>query len=185
MEKHALLVIDIQNDYFDGGNNPLTGSWNASLNAKKILDLFRSNKKLVVYIQHVSTRPGSTFFLPGTSGVEIHANVAPLADEKVIRKHFPNSFRETELQEFLVQNEINSLVVCGMMTHMCIDATTRAAKDLGYNCTLVTDACATKELLFGGKTVKADEVHTSFLAALNGFYANVITTADIQKMSSH
>lgn len=63
-----------------------------------------------------------------------------------------------------------------MMTHMCIDATTRAAKDLGFNITLIGDACATKDLEIHGERVAARDVHNSFLAALNNTYANVIAT---------
>jgi nicotinamidase-related amidase len=180
MAKRALLIVDIQNDYFDGGSNPLLGSLEASLKAKEILEMFRSKNELVIHIQHISTRPGSTFFLPNTEGSEIHKNVFPLTIEKVIRKNSPNSFKETELQGFLLKEEVTDLVICGMMTHMCIDATTRAAKDLSYTCTVIADACATKDLSFGGRTVRAEEVHTSFLAALNGAYAGVIPLSELQ-----
>ena len=165
--KTALLLIDIQKDYFEGGKNPLTGSLDASLHAKELLTYFRANKLPVIYIQHVANREGATFFIPGTEGVEIHDNVKPLADEKVFVKHSPNSFRETGLGNYLVANGINDLVICGMMTHMCVDATVRAAKDLGYDCTVIKDACATKSLQIKSRTVKAEEVQTAFLAALN------------------
>jgi len=172
----ALIIIDIQNDYFENGANALVGSEEASLHAKMILSHFRGNKDLIVHIQHLSTRPGSTFFIPETEGCLIHENVAPLVDEKVIIKHYPNSFRETELLSFLREREISHLVICGMMTHMCIDATTRAAKDFGFDCTLIGDACASKNLEINGNTVFANDVHHSFLAALNYFYAKVMTT---------
>jgi nicotinamidase-related amidase len=170
----ALLLIDIQNDYFDGGANPLTGSLEASINAKKMLKFFREQKKWVIHVQHFSTRAGSTFFIPGTQGVEIHENVRPLENEMVIPKHFPNSYRETGLLEHLRSNSITHLVVCGMMTHMCVDATVRAAKDFGFECSLISDACATKDLSINGITIKAADVHHSFLAALNYYYASVI-----------
>lgn len=173
----ALLLIDIQNDYFDEGANPLVGSLEASLNARKILDSFRNKNLPVIHIQHLSSRPGSTFFLPGTTGAEIHSNVAPLANETVIVKHFPNSFRETDLFTCLSGNNIDNIVVCGMMTHMCVDASVRAAKDLGFNCTLIADACATKNLTFNNQVIEANQVHHSFLAALNYFYATVLNTS--------
>lgn len=174
--KTALLIIDIQNDYFNEGKMPLIDSHNASKNANQVLSHFRSACLPIIHIQHIATSPMATFFLPGTTGVEIHDDLKPKEQEKVIVKHFPNSFRETDLDEYLKLQKITDLVVCGMMTHMCIDATIRAAKDLGYNITLIGDACATKDQEINGAKVKAKEVQKSFLAALNYFYASVKTT---------
>ncbi len=171
--KTALILIDIQNDYFEGGANPLVGSLEASLRARALLEDFRARALPVVHVRHLSTRPGSTFFIPGTPGAEIHANVAPVAGEKVIEKNFPNSFRDTDLLDHLHSEGITDLVICGMMTHMCVDATVRAAKDFGFSCTLIGDACATKDLEIGGRSVAAADVQTAFLAALNYFYATV------------
>ncbi len=179
--KEALIIIDIQNDYFEGGTNPLVGSSEASLNAAALLKDFRTRSLPVVHIRHLSTRPGSTFFIPGTRGAEIHENVTPVANEKVIEKNFPNSFRETELIDHLRLLGVTNLVICGMMTHMCIDATVRAAKDFGFSCTLIGDACATKDLEIDGKTVAARDVQTAFLASLNYFYATVSDTAEYLK----
>lgn len=170
--KRALLIIDIQNDYFDGGAFPLVGSFEASLNAQKVLNAFREDSLPVVHIQHLSAQ-GAPFFVPDTEGVEIHKNVAPLTNEKVIIKHYPNSFRETGLLEHLKANNITELVICGMMTHMCVDATTRAAKDFGFECTVIADACATRDLNTLGKEAKAKDVQTAFLAALEFFYSTI------------
>ena len=90
----ALLLIDIQNDYFETGTMPLDGSDRASKNARLILDDFRANALPVIHVQHIATRPTATFFLPNTFGAEIHKNVEPLATEQVIVKHFPNSFKK-------------------------------------------------------------------------------------------
>lgn len=176
--KTGLLIIDVQNDYFDGGAFPLKGSQEASLNAKKILRAFRDRSAPVIHVQHISARPGATFFIPDTEGVKIHGNVAPVAGEKIVVKGYPNSFRETDLLDHLRANGITELAICGMMTHMCVDATTRAAKDHGFNCTVVGDACATRDLEIQGETVVASEVQKSFLAALNYFYSTVIKTND-------
>jgi nicotinamidase-related amidase len=172
----ALLIIDIQNDYFEGGTMTLVNSERAAENAGLLLEKFREEGWPVIHIQHIATKPTATFFLPGTKGAEIHKLVKPLPTEKIIIKHFPNSFRETELSDYLKQNSIENLVICGMMTHMCIDATTRGAKDFGFNCTLIGDACATKDLEISGETVKAKDVHYGFLAALNYFYSSVLNT---------
>ena len=174
--KTALILIDIQNDYFDGGKMPLVGSLEASLNAHKVLAKFRIDGMPVIHIQHIANRPNSTFFVEKTKGMDIHENVKPIENEKLIIKHFPNSFRETELLEYLKSKEITDLVICGMMTHMCVDATVRAAKDFGFNCIVIGDACATRDLKINDQVVKAAEVHHSFLAAFNGFYALVKMT---------
>ncbi|WP_306350455.1 cysteine hydrolase family protein [Flavobacterium sp. '19STA2R22 D10 B1'] len=176
--KKALLLVDIQNDYFEGGAMTLVGAHEASEKAKKVLAKFRSEKHPVIHIQHKAISPTATFFIPNTSGVEIHSNVIPLPEEKVIVKNYPNSFRATELLAYLHLIDVTDLVICGMMTHMCIDATTRAAKDFNFNCTVIGDACATRDLEVMGQTTKANEVHYAFLAALNYFYATVTVTSD-------
>jgi nicotinamidase-related amidase len=124
-------------------------------------------------------RPGATFFIPGTRGAEIHASVRPVAGEAVIEKNFPNSFRNTRLREELERLQVTNLVVAGMMTHMCVDASVRQAADLGYKITLLGDACATRAQSYGGETVPARQVHAAFLAALNGFYAKVINAHEL------
>ena len=172
----ALILIDIQNDYFVGGKMELVDPERAADHAKLILDRFRSDGYPIIHIQHIATSPSATFFLPDTPGADIHDKVLPLPTEKTIVKHFPNSFRDTELLHHLKINKIESLVICGMMTHMCIDATTRAAKDYGFNCLLIGDACATRDLEINNETVNAKDVQNSFLAALNSFYATVTTT---------
>ncbi|MCA1960848.1 MAG: cysteine hydrolase [Desulfomonile sp.] len=173
-----LLLIDIQADYFPGGAMELQGSPEASVNAKRILELFRRSERPVVHIQHVSTRPGATFLRSGTPGVEIHENVKPLADEIVITKHFPNSFRETPLLDQLKSAAADKLVICGMMTHMCVDSTVRAAFDHGFPNVLIADACATRSLVYDSVSVPAEQVHTAFIAALSPLFAKAMRTED-------
>lgn len=175
----ALLIVDIQNDYFAGGKMELEGSEPASLRAGELLAAFRERRLPVFHVQHVSLRPGASFFLPDTEGVKIHANVAPAAEETIVQKHFPNSFRDTRLLEHLRQAGVQELVIAGMMTHMCIDATTRAAADLGFPCFLAHDACATRAQSFGTTKVPAEHVQASFLAALSGTYATVRPAKDL------
>ncbi len=179
MDNVCLVLVDLQNDYFPGGNMPLVGIEEAASNAQRMLNKFRALKLPVIHVQHVSTRPGATFFLRDTTGVAINQTVAPHSHEVVIIKNYPNSFRDTSLLETLRDVKSESLIVCGAMTHMCIDATTRAAFDLGFACTVSHDACATKALKFREVTVKASQVHTAFMAALSGVYANVISTDEI------
>ncbi len=175
----ALLIVDIQNDYFPGGRMELVGSREAAAEAARLLSAVRAKGAPVIHVQHVSLRPGATFFLPDTEGVKIHESVAPAAGETVIEKHFPNAFRETPLLDHLKKAGIDRLVIAGMMTHMCVDTTTRAAADLGFQCTLAQDACATRDLAFGGEKVAAKDVHTAYLAGLNGAFAKVLPAKQV------
>lgn len=171
----ALLVIDIQNDYFPGGSMELEGALEAAKNARELLYCFREHGKAHVHIQHLSTHPGATFFLPGTEGANIHDSVAHYEGEPIVQKHFPNSFRETGLLDLLRGREAERLVICGMMTHMCVDATVRAAADLGFQVLVASDACATRALKFGGVDVPATQVQAAFLAAFQS-YGRVVPT---------
>ncbi|MFP3590679.1 cysteine hydrolase family protein [Chryseobacterium sp. SIMBA_038] len=184
MENTALLIIDVQNDYFKGGNMELVGYEKAGNNAKLVLDYFRSKKLPVIHIKHIATQEGATFFIPNTSGAEINKIVLPREDEKIITKHYPNSFRETELLEYLQSKGIKNLVITGMMTDVCVESTTRAAFDFGFNNTIISDATATRDRELFGKIVKAEEIQRSFLAGistLGNLYARVITTSDLLK----
>jgi len=179
MPDTALVVIDIQNDYFPGGAMELEGAEAAGGRAGEALAHFRTKKLPIIHVRHLSVRPGATFFLPGTRGAQIHSSVSPLEGETVVEKNFPNSFRNTQLKDILEKHNIKNLVVAGMMTHMCVDASVRQAADLGYKVTLLADACATRAQSFGGETIPARQVHAAFLAALNGFYAKVVNTHEL------
>ena len=169
----ALLLIDIQNDYFPGGRMELYDSETAGDKARLLLDEFRKKALPVIHIQHISLDPETGFFLPNTAGVEINKRVKPLIGETVIQKHYPSAFRETSLLQHLRSEGIDDLVMAGMMTHMCVDTTVRAAYDLGFACVLAHDACATLDLSFAGKTVAAEDVQCAYLASLDGVFAQI------------
>jgi nicotinamidase-related amidase len=175
----ALVIVDIQKDYFPGGAHPLEATETAVASAKRLLESFRAADEPVVHIRHVWDEEDATFMRPGTEDVEIHSDVAPADGELVITKAFPNSFRETELESELRARGIDELVVCGMMTSMCVDATVRAAVDLGFGTTVAHDACTTCDLEFAGRSVPAAAVHSAFLAALGDGYATILATDDI------
>ncbi len=174
----CLIIIDIQNDYFPRGNMELEGSAEAARRAREVIDRFRSKGEMVIHIQHVSTRPEATFFLPGTQGVEIHELVRPLPSESVFQKNYPNAFRGTPLLDHLRQTRVERLIICGMMTHMCVDSTVRAAFDHGFQCVLLGDACATRSLSYGGTVASAQQVHAAFIAALSAVFAKAVPVDD-------
>jgi nicotinamidase-related amidase len=176
--KTALLVIDIQKDYFPGGKYPLVDPLPAAQKAYMLLQCFREHGGHHVHIQHISIKPDATFFIRGDSGSDIHDAVAHFEGEPIVYKHYPNSFRETNLLEILKEWEIERVVITGMMTHMCVDATARAAADLGFKVIIAEDACATRDLAYGDTVVPAEHVHKAFLAALKS-YGQVIKADEV------
>ncbi|MHC5350406.1 cysteine hydrolase family protein [Metapseudomonas furukawaii] len=176
MSKQALVVVDIQNDYFPGGLWTLTGADAAADNAARLIADARRRGELVVHIRHEFPTQDAPFFRPGSEGAQLHPKVANLADEPVVLKHYINSFRETELKAVLDRHGIERLTVVGNMSHMCVDGITRAAVDFGYPVTVIHDACATLDLEFNGTRVPAAQVHAAFMAALSFGYAQVVST---------
>ena len=177
----ALVVIDIQNFYFEKGSLPLTGSVEAVQQARKVLDAFRERKLPVIHVRHASNDTTFVDGEPTDLQFTFHALVLPGPGERVITKHYANSFRDTELLDHLKKKEIKALVIVGMQTHMCVEAAARAATDLGFDVTVAADACATRPLSYGGHTVPADMVHAAALAAINGTYGRVVTVAELLK----
>jgi len=173
--KRALVIVDIQRDYFPGGRMPLHEPEAAAANAGRVLEAFRASGEPVVHVQHLSPAGGG-FLIEGTEGAEIMAPVTPGDGETVITKRAPNSFLGTDLEQHLRGLEAEEVVIAGMMTSMCIDATTRAGADLGFKMTLVPDACAAPGLEYDGRRVPAEDVHASFVAALGQAYATVTPT---------
>ncbi|MGX7679895.1 cysteine hydrolase family protein [Jatrophihabitans sp. DSM 45814] len=172
----ALLLIDLQLDYFPAGASPLVEPEAAVEVAARVLERQRASALPIVHIQHIWDEPDATFMRPGTPGVEIHSLVRPRAGEPLVTKTFPNAFRQTDLQMRLISLGVDSLVVVGMMSSMCVDATVRAAADLGYDVTVVHDGCAAPDLQFDGVAIPGAQVHAAFMAALADSYAKVVAS---------
>jgi nicotinamidase-related amidase len=176
--KSALILIDLQNDYFPGGAMELAGMTQAAAQARELLAVFRQARRPIFHVQHLALGPDATFFRPDTPGVEINESVRPLPGEALVRKHYPNAFRDTGLLEVLQGAGVEEVIIAGAMSHMCVDATTRAAFDFGLTCTVIHDACATRDLAFQGLTIPAAQVHGAFMAALGMRYASVLALKD-------
>jgi len=175
----ALILVDIQNDYFPGGKMELDGMEQASEKAANLLADFRKLNLPTFHIQHIfEPNAGAGFFEPETEGIHIHDSIKPIEGEAVVTKHFPSSFRETTLESDLRTAEIDKLVFCGAISDMFIEYSVRTAADLGFECTLVQDACATRDLEFQGNTIKAADVHGSFMSALGFAYAKIVDHDD-------
>ena len=176
MSHTALILVDIQNDYFSDRKWTLIGQEEAAQQATRLLEHFRALNRPVFHIRHIADNTEAPFFAKGTTGSEIHTAVTPFAGEQVIIKSEINSFKGTDLLQALKEQDISKLVIAGSMSHMCVDAIVRAAADYGFKCTVAEDACATRDLEFWGETVPAKQVHTAFMSALAFAYAEVITT---------
>ncbi|MGB0967083.1 MAG: cysteine hydrolase family protein [Halocynthiibacter sp.] len=175
MTKSALILIDIQNDYFPGGKWELHNIDASAAKAKRLLEDARSKGQMIVHIRHESPE-GAPFFEVGSEGADFHASVLPADGEHVVTKTEVNSFKGTDLKAILDGADITGLTIAGDMSHMCVDAAVRAASDFGYAVTLVEDACSSRDLEFNGDVVPAEQVHKAFMSALGFAYATLTTT---------
>jgi len=175
--KKALIVIDLQNDYFGGGNMELVNIDAALKKTNQLIKFARQQGYKILIIQHFAEK-GASFFAPDTEGVEINKDL-DIQGGVIISKNYPNCFRGTKLTEELQTNNIENIIVCGAMSHMCIDTTVRAGFDLGYKIELASDACATRDLQFKNEIIKAKDVHNSFMSALGSAFCKVKDTNEI------
>ena len=178
MSGRALIVVDVQNDYFTGGKFTLSGMEAAAANVAKVLAAARAAGDYVVHVRHEFPTAEAPFFAPGSEGAAIHPSVAARAGEPVVVKHQINSFRDTNLKQLLDEQAIKEVTIVGAMSHMCIEGTTRAAADFGYKTTVVHDAVATRDLEFNGVTIPAAQAHAAAMAALGFAYAATPSTAE-------
>ena len=144
----------------------------------KLIKFAREQKYKIYFVQHIASKKGATFFVENTYGAKLNSKL-DIQEDVIIIKNYPNSFRDTKLNKLLDKDNIKNLIICGAMTHMCIDSTVRAGFDLGYTIELVSDACATKDLKFKEKYIKDIDVHFSFMSALSGVFCEVKKTSEI------
>lgn len=182
--KTALLLVDIQNDYFPGGKMELEGPVEAAQKAAELLQCFRDHTLPTVHIQHVSLSPDATFFISGDRGTDIHDITPHYEGEPLVQKHYPNAFRETDLLSMLREWNIERVIITGMMTHMCVDATVRAAADYGFQVMVAEDACATRALIYGETVIPAEHVHKAFLAAFRSYGQVLITEMVLARLAA-
>lgn len=164
-QRLALVIIDIQEFYFPGGAVPLTDPEPAARNAGRVLQEFRKAGDLVVHVGHNAAQ-----------GAAFHPEVAPEPGEQIFMKDEVNAFVGTGLLDYLQRQGVTRIVLAGMQTHMCLEAAARAAHDFGFECVVVQDACATRDLKYKLETVPARQVHLATLKTLHGVYAEVVDT---------
>jgi nicotinamidase-related amidase len=165
-KKQALIIVDVQEFYFPGGFQPLVEPEEAAKQIARVLAVFREQNWPVIHVKHQVDAQG-----------DIHRLLTPLPGEAVVTKTRANSFYETPLLDLLSEQKTTDLVVVGMQTHMCVEATARAASDFGFQVTVLSDACATRDLVWKGEQIPALHVHQSTLATLKGSYAKILDVA--------
>ncbi|CZQ98375.1 cysteine hydrolase family protein [Trichococcus collinsii] len=174
-ENNALIIIDVQKAFDDtkwGERNNL----NAEENIRKILELWREKDWPIIYIQHTSDNPNSVFY-PLNEGFAIKETVKPADADVIFTKKVNSSFIGTNLEGYLKENRISTVVITGLTTPHCVSTTTRMSGNLGFDTYLISDATAA----FGLKDQNdnyydADTIHNISLATLNDEFATILTT---------
>ncbi|HCN66537.1 MAG TPA: cysteine hydrolase [Pseudomonas sp.] len=172
----SLLIIDAQNEYLSGPL-ALSGMEAATANIALLLEAARKAKRPVVHVRHLGT-VGGMFDPQGPRG-EFIAGLEPTGDEVVIEKRMPNAFNDTRLREALETQGHLDLIVCGFMSHSSVSTTVRAAKDYGFRCTLVEDACATRDLPTANGVISAADVQRTEMAIMNDNFATLAQTKNL------
>jgi nicotinamidase-related amidase len=172
LKDSALIMVDCQNTYRQGVMQ-LSQVEPAIKEAQQLLQVARDLKVPIFHIQH-DAGVGTPYDVTAEIG-QISDEVAPKKGEPVITKNYPNSFIATPLEAELKALNIENLVMVGFMTHMCINSTARGAFNLGFKPTVVASACATRSLIGAkGKTIEAQAMHDSALAAIRDLFAVVV-----------
>ena len=177
MQNHALLLIDIQNGFNDSSwgirnNNAF------ETNIPKILEYCRMQQLTIIHVKHNSFHPKSTL-LPGQPGNDFMEIAKPLPGELIFEKTVNSAFIGTDLEKTLREKGIAKITIVGLTTDHCVSTTTRMAANLGFKCTILTDATATfPRRDYYGNILEAELVHRVALASLDNEFATALTTAE-------
>lgn len=177
-QKTALLVIDVQNEYFDG-KWPIPEGSAALERIEQALETSHSAGATVVYIQHAIANPAYGLFVPGSHGFDLHPRLHPRREDPRIVKNYPGSFSKTELETTLRQRRIETIVISGYMTHMCCDTTAREGFQRDFRVLFLDDATATRD----GQhptlgTIAHTELHRTTLITQASMFAQVLPTSE-------
>lgn len=179
MPKRALIVIDVQNEYFDGALPISDPPPEVSLaNVGRAMDAATEANVPVIVVRHGTTDPDSPIFKEGSHEWELHPEIDRRSRDHLVEKTFPGSFTGTSLESILTAAEIDTVAIAGYMTHMCVDTTSRQAAHRGLAVEILSDATGTLALENSGGSAGGEELHRATLVAQGQFFADVVTTTD-------
>ena len=173
----ALLVIDVQNEYFTG-KLPVSYPANSLGNILRAMDAAREKHVPVVVIQHAAPQPDSATFHRGSKEWELLPEVSGRRRDVLIHKSLPGSFTNTELESWLRQRGIDTVVIAGYMTQMCCDTTARQAVHLGFSAEFLSDATGTLDFRNEAGAITAEELHRAILVTQQMRFARVLPTEE-------
>ncbi|MFE0014336.1 cysteine hydrolase family protein [Mesorhizobium sp. NPDC059054] len=177
----ALLVIDFQNEYFNG-RMPIPNGEKALANARRLIERADAEGTTVYHVQHVAPA-GSPVFAEDSETSAFHRDSQPAANHAILRKSSVSVFPTTDIDQRLKQSGIETLIITGLMTHACVAGAARDAVPLGYNVIVAEDACATRDLdTDNGQTIAHDTLHRAALASIDDTFGDILTTEQILKL---
>ena len=174
--KRALLVIDVQNEYFAGGQLPITHPHGHLENVLRVMDAATDAEVPIVVVQHAFPQPEMPFFQRGTPGWELHPEVSSRPRDLLVEKNLPGSFTGTDLEAWLRERGLDTVTIAGYMTHMCCDTTARQAAHRGLKVEFLSDATGTLPVANSAGAVTAEELHRSILCAQQMMISEVLDT---------
>ena len=173
--KRALLVIDVQNEYFTG-KLPVSYPSGSLINVLNAMDAANAKRLPVAIIQHASPQPDAAVFRQGSKEWQLHPEVAGRPHDVLIHKSLPGSFTGTELETWLRQHEVETVVIAGYMTQMCCDTTARQAMHLGFGVEFLSDGTGTLSIKNDAGEVSAEELHRAILVTQQMRFSRVLKT---------
>ncbi len=173
--KRALLVIDVQNEYFAGGALPITYPTNHLQNILEVMDAAQAAGVTTIVIRHHQPDPNSPLFCKGSKNWELHPEVAKRPCDLLIDKTLPGSFTATQLEAFLRERDIETVTITGYMTQICCDTTARQAMHRGFKVEFVSDATGTLDLENSAGSIGAADLQKAILVSQQMFISEVIS----------
>jgi nicotinamidase-related amidase len=177
----ALLVIDVQNEYFTG-KLPVKHPANSLINILRAMDAAKNAGVPVIVVQHTAPQPDSSVFRKGTPEWELLPEVAGRPHDLLLQKNLPGSFTGTELEPWLRQQGVGTVVISGYMTQMCCDTTARQACHLGFGVEFLSDATGTLDFKNEAGAVSAEELHRATLVTQQMRFSRVLPTQEWLKI---
>lgn len=175
--KKALLVIDVQNEYFTG-KLPVSYPSGSLDNIVRAMDAASGHGVPVIIVQHAAIAQNAPVFKKGSPGWELHPDIARRPHDLLIEKTLPGSFTNTNLETWLRANNIDTVVIAGYMTQMCCDTTARQAFHLGFNVEFLSDATGTLAIKNDAGSVTDEELHRAILVTQAMRFSKVLKTND-------